>query len=247
MQVLLVDNYLDPAGGTHNFAPHLQGVSWTATRPTRVPLPSLEGVDAIVMTGSGANLADGYEGENMRPGWTQELVAWTRRAVLAGIPTLGVCFGHQVLGAAFGDGVAKASPPEVGYVQIQALAPDPLLLVLPSPFTCFVSHEDEVIGPGEHLQVIASSALCAVQALRVRGRPAWGIQFHAEMSQEEGRELLRYRAQKHPELGLNVDAELARSHRMEGVGDKVFARFLELAQEHHLAQRTNAAVDGPGL
>jgi GMP synthase (glutamine-hydrolysing) len=235
MRVLLVDCYLDPAGGTHNFAPHLAGVDWWHTRPTREPLPSLDQVDAILMTGSGANLADGYEGVDMRPGWTLELVEWIRRAVSADIPTLGVCFGHQVLGAAFGEGVGKAAPPEVGYVEIRAQAADPLLLVLPSPFTCFVSHEDEVIGPGSELQVIASSALCKVQALRVRGRPAWGIQFHAEMSQEEGIELLKYRAAKHPELGLDVDSELAKAHLMAQVGPKVFARFLELAQEHHAA------------
>ncbi len=235
MRVLLVDNYLDPAGGTHNFAPHLSGVAWRHTRPTREPLPSLDGVDAILLTGSGANLADGYEGVDMRPGWTRELVDWTRRAVLADIPTLGVCFGHQVLGAAFGEGVGKATPPEVGYVEIQTLAPDPLLLVLPSPFTCFVSHEDEVIGPGSELQVIASSTLCKVQAVRVRGRPAWGIQFHAEMSQEEGMDLLRYRAQKHPELGLNVDSERSKAHRMAGVGARLFSRFLELAEGHHAA------------
>lgn len=238
MRVLLVDCYLDPAGGTHNFAPHLSGVEWGHTRPTREPLPALDKVDAILMTGSGANLADGYEGVDMRPGWTGELVDWTRRAVLAGIPTLGVCFGHQVLGAAFGEGVAKAKPPEVGYVEIQALAPDPLLLVLPSPFTCFVSHEDEVIGPGPAIQVIASSALCKVQALRVRGQPAWGIQFHAEMSQAEGIELLKYRAEKHPELGLDVDSELAKAHLMAQVGPKIFARFLELAQEHIAAAST---------
>ncbi|MFT5583891.1 MAG: GMP synthase (glutamine-hydrolyzing) [Cognaticolwellia sp.] len=238
MRVLLVDNYLDPAGGTHNFAPHFSGVQWRHIRPTRAPLPSLDGVDAIVMTGSGANLADGYEGEGMRQGWTQELVDWTRQAVLADIPTLGVCFGHQVLGAAFGEGVGKATPPEVGYVEIQALAPDPLLLVLPSPFTCFVSHEDEVIGPGADLQVIASSALCKVQAVRVRGRPAWGIQFHAEMSQEEGMNLLKYRAEKHPELGLDIDNELAKAHLMAQVGPNIFARFLELAQEHCAAVRS---------
>ena len=235
MRVLLVDCYLDPAGGTHNFAPHLQGVDWVPTRPTRVALPSPAGFDAVILTGSGANLADGYEGVDMRPGWTQELVQWTRQAVLAGVPTLGVCFGHQILGAAFGEGVGKATPPEVGYVEIRAVAADPLLLVLPSPFTCFVSHEDEVIGPGTELQVIASSALCKVQALRVRGKPAWGIQFHAEMSEKEGTELLRYRAEKHPELGLDVDSELSKAHRMAQVGPKLFARFLALAQEHRAA------------
>lgn len=230
MRVLIVDNYLDPAGGTHNFARYLGDTPWTSTRPTREPLPEHREFDAVILTGSGANMPDGYGGEGTRDGWMDELVAWTRQVVLEGVPTLGVCFGHQVLGAAFGDGVGKAVPPEAGFLPITQTVADPLLDRLPERFVCFLSHEDQVDGPGEHLDVLATSALCETQAVRVRGHRAWGIQFHAEMSVEEARTILQFRAGKHPELGLDVEAELARSAQMAGVGEAVFGRFLELAR-----------------
>lgn len=226
--ILIVDCYLDEDGGTPNFARQMGGRPWVATRPTREDLPNLEGWSAIFITGSGACLADGYEGEGLRAGWSKDLVRWTKQAVDAGIPLFGVCFGHQVLGAAFGATVRKAPIPEVGFKDIHHQGDDPLFSGLPSPFTCFVSHEDEVVDADE-LHVLAHTQDCGVHAIRVPGRRAWGVQFHSEMLLDEARRLLAYRAEKHPQLVVDVAAEVARSHLAAELAPFLFGRFLKLA------------------
>ena len=228
--ILIVDCYLDEQGGTKNFARQLKERAWTSVRPTREKLPEIDSTwSAVFITGSGACLADGYEGEGLREGWTQELIAWCKKVVLADIPLLGVCFGHQVLGAAFGGGVRKAEIPEVGFQHIYIKTDDPLLRELQPSFVCFLSHEDEIASAGE-LEVLAHSDLCAIQAVRVPGYRAWGVQFHAEMLLPEAQDLLRYRKSKHKTIHVDIDTELEKSKTAPAIAPLLFGKFLELAE-----------------
>lgn len=226
--ILIVDCYLDEAGGTANFARQLGGREWTAVRPTREALPENDDWSAVLITGSGACLADNYEGDGLRKGWTKELIAWVKRVVENGTPILGVCFGHQILGAAFGGGVRKALVPEVGFKTISVHELDDLFVDLYPSFTCFVSHEDEVI-PGGRLHILASTPDCAVQAVRLPGHRVWGVQFHAEMLREEAKSLLIYRKKKHTMLSVNLEQELKRSEESISIASILFGRFLQLA------------------
>ena len=227
--ILIVDCYLDESGGTANFARQLGDKKWVSVRPTREALPPLGDWSSVMITGSGACLADGYEGDVPRLGWTLELIEWVKKVVEADIPLLGVCFGHQILGAAFGGGVRKSKIPEVGFKDIQVLGEDPLLDMLKPQFVCFVSHEDEISSAGS-LQVLASTEDCAIHAVRVPERRAWGVQFHTEMLLEEARGLLHYRKEKHGLHDVDIDAELEKSKQCLPLASMLFGRFLELAE-----------------
>lgn len=179
---LVLDCYVD-GGGDDNFTRHLGG-PWQVCRPPSEPLPlDPTGFRGVLVSGSAA-------GVNDRLPWAGRLVRFVRRAVDLRVPVLGVCFGHQVLAEAVaGPGAIRLSPtPEVGWFHIQQdnAAPSPILAGLPARFQTFLSHFDEV-DPAlrHHVTVQASSERCPVQALAVPGRPAWGVQFHAEMLAEE--------------------------------------------------------------
>ena len=226
--VLIVDCYLDEAGGTGNFARQLGNIPWTSVRPTREKLPDIGEWSAVMITGSAACLPDRYEGNGLREGWTIELIAWIRKVVDADIPVLGVCFGHQIIGAAFGGGVRKADVPEVGFQRIHVVGSDPLLDGLRPSFLCFVSHEDEISEAGG-LDVLAYSDACAIHAVRVPNRKVWGVQFHTEMLPEEAISVLEYRMHRHPELPIDRDAELRKREDSPSLAPILFGRFLELA------------------
>src|SRR6185295_2740183 len=65
-------------------------------------LPNPNHYAGIVITGSPSSLTDGE-----RPEWADEAGALVRKAHDAGIPTLGVCFGHQLIAWAFGARVVR--------------------------------------------------------------------------------------------------------------------------------------------
>ena len=99
------------------------------------------------------------------------------------MPYLGVCLGHQLLGAALGGRVGKAPRAEVGILDVE-LTPagrqDPLFEGIADRFKALQWHGAEVAEAPPGATVLAHSPLCAVQAMRV-GRHAYGMQYHCEI------------------------------------------------------------------
>lgn len=110
------------------------------------------------------------------------------------IPILGVCLGHQAIGAAYGGRVIRAPEPIHGklspiYHHEQGVFHD-----LPSPFEATRYHslivERETLP--ESLEITAETNDGIIMGLRHRALPVEGIQFHPESyTTEHGKQLLR--------------------------------------------------------
>ncbi len=222
--VLLIDAYLMDPGGAPFFRPLLAGAPIRTVRVLHDPIPSLDDVGAVVVTGSAASVNDDLP-------WVRSLVTTLREAVASDVPVLGVCFGHQALAAAVAGPLAvrRRAEAEVGHGTVWIDAQDPLLSALGSPIQAFLSHEDEVVWGSAGLEVLGRSALCDTQAIRVPGRRAWGVQFHLEYPLEEQARILSYRADRHPALNLRPDRLMADAPDLGPSAAALFARFLELA------------------
>jgi len=213
---LVVDSYTegDAAG---NFCPHLDGpVTVVRAASGRLPL-SPRPHRGVIVTGSAA-------GVNDRLPWVQQTVDFVRRAVAQDVPVLGVCFGHQVLAeAVIGPRAIRRSPrPEVGWFRIHVDRPSPILAGFPAHFQTFLSHFDEVRpAVAHHLDVIASSARCPIQAFQVPGRRAWGVQFHAEMGPAETRRIV------HRYVGSRVPGQPARALQRATDSRRIIAGLLD--------------------
>ena len=106
------------------------------------------------------------------------------REVIAGeVPVFGVCLGAQMLARAAGASVGPASTPEIGWLDVTLTKPgaaDPVLGVLPGRAKAFQWHHYTfALPPGA--TALAESDVC-LQAFRLGEQPAWGIQFHAEVT-----------------------------------------------------------------
>jgi GMP synthase (glutamine-hydrolysing) len=95
-------------------------------------------------------------------------------------PILGICVGEQFMALHFGGTVGPAEVPEYGTAEIEVESEGDLFAGLPKKFVAWESHNDEVkAAPG--FDVLARSKNCAVQAIRHRERPLYGVQFHPEV------------------------------------------------------------------
>jgi GMP synthase (glutamine-hydrolysing) len=105
-----------------------------------------------------------------------------RELLAEGVPLLGVCLGAQLLAAAAGGAPRRAREPEIGWIEIELTreaGSDPLLGSLPRRLEAFEWHSYEA-SPPEGAVELAHSPVC-LQAYRLDGSRAWGIQFHAEV------------------------------------------------------------------
>lgn len=104
-----------------------------------------------------------------------------RLAARQGIPTLGVCLGHQCLGSALGARVARGTPVHGKVSRIRHDGTD-LFAGLPSPLRVTRYHS-LVVDPDSLPHELVATAWTAegvLMALRHRTAPLWGVQFHPE-------------------------------------------------------------------
>ena len=113
-------------------------------------------------------------------------------------PILGVCLGHQAIGAAYGGSVVRARRLMHGKTSPVAHRGEGVFHDLPTPFTVARYHS-LVIEPSDlpdELEVMAWTDEPGfedeIQAVRHRVHPVWGVQFHPEsIASEHGHRLLR--------------------------------------------------------
>ncbi len=110
------------------------------------------------------------------------------------IPILGVCLGHQALGAAFGGRVIRAPRLMHGKTSLIYHDGKDIFQGIPSPFEATRYHslivERETLP--DCLQVSAQTAVGEIMGLRHREFAVFGVQFHPEsIMTTEGINLLR--------------------------------------------------------
>ena len=105
------------------------------------------------------------------------------RELSGAVPLLGVCLGHQCIGAAFGGRVERAARPLHGQATAIAHEGQNLFSGLPAPLTVGRYHSLIVTpqpGMADQLSVDAVSPEGEVMALSHRRHPTYGVQFHPE-------------------------------------------------------------------
>jgi GMP synthase (glutamine-hydrolysing) len=224
----------EASGPARLFVEELEGRGFEVVtidaRLDRLP-ESPDGYAAIV---SGGGTADTHQTDE-HP-WLIHEVALLRRAIEAGVPTMGLCLGAQLLTEAAGGTVYRCDPPEVGWFEVEAgpeAAADPVISALPPRFMAMQWHLYACRLPGAAVE-LARNTTC-VQALRI-GEAAWGTQFHIETT----REILVSWADMAPEelakFGYDrtrYDAELDRyGPAHEAIGRDMAGRFAEVAVGH---------------
>lgn len=135
--------------------------------------PDLDGIDGVVIGGSTAGV---YEADD-HP-WMASERAFVRRLVDEEIPTLGICFGHQIVNEALGGRVEHQGLTNE-LVEVD-LADDPLFEGVEP--TIPAVHGDLVVEAGEGMDPIASADYYESFATRHREAPVWTVQYHPEFT-----------------------------------------------------------------
>jgi GMP synthase (glutamine-hydrolysing) len=140
--------------------------------------PPLDGVDGVMVLGGGMHV----DQESAHP-WLRPEKRLIGELVDHGMPVLGVCLGAQLLAEAAGARPHRSARPEIGWHRIEVTPDgqdDPIIGPLAPAFEVFAWHSYEAPLPAGGV-ALARSPMC-LHAFRLDGRPAWGVQFHAEVT-----------------------------------------------------------------
>lgn len=108
-----------------------------------------------------------------------------------GIPTLGICYGCQLMAYTLGGTVESCEKSEYGKIEITHTEGSLLFEGIPAESTVWMSHTDFVSRLPEGFRVTATSADCHCAAFEDPARRLYAVQFHPEVTHSVfGKELL---------------------------------------------------------
>jgi GMP synthase (glutamine-hydrolysing) len=97
-----------------------------------------------------------------------------------GVPTLGICYGAQLMALELGGTVERTGVSEFGKTAL-TVEGGSLFEGLPADQVCWMSHRDTVTAPPEGARVTAGSPSTPVAAFEAPERGLYGVQFHPEV------------------------------------------------------------------
>lgn len=189
-------------------------------------LPPAAGFSGVIVTGSHEMVTD-------HTAWSERTAEWLWKAVKMEIPTLGICYGHQLLAYAFG-GKIGCNPNgwEAGTVVVTPNAfgsQDTLLGGFQGPFKAQMCHRQSVLElpKGAVPLAVTRKETCAAFSIN---QCAWGLQFHPEFDSRITKVYVLRHSDDLTEQGENVQQTLA-SCMETGCGREIFQQFLSVVAD----------------
>lgn len=137
------------------------------------PLPK-----ALIIFGSASHVT-----ENLK--WQIDLASYAKKLIEQGVPTLGICFGHQLMAQAYGgevDFVDHETKKKFSGLRKVKFENDFYRLKSGEEYSFVVSHAQEVKKIPDCFELVATSSDCRFDAIRHKTLPYIGTQFHPEAS-----------------------------------------------------------------
>ena len=109
-----------------------------------------------------------------------------------GVPTLGICYGMQLMAQELGGSVERTGVSEFGKTDVRVDGESVLFTGLPEEQTGWMSHRDSVAAPPAGARVTAGSPAAPIAAFEDTERRLYGVQFHPEVVHTpHGQEVLK--------------------------------------------------------
>jgi GMP synthase-like glutamine amidotransferase len=230
VRVLSIVIHDNARAGVFGEVPGVEYLEWMP--PEDGTAPELDPFDAVMAFGGSMHV----DQEDKHP-WLRAEKALLREALDRGTPVLGVCLGAQLVAEVAGVRPHRAAEPEIGWYQVDVTdegSDDPLIGPLAPEFVVMQWHAYESPLPAGATALARNSA--CLQAFRMDRRPAWGVQFHAEVTAADADAWLDEFYDDYDAVASGLDPDAIRAETAERIGAQnelgrgLAARFVEEAR-----------------
>jgi GMP synthase (glutamine-hydrolysing) len=184
-------------------------------------IPDTAGFTHVMHTGSSLSICGDAP-------FMEKAVEVINRLAGAGIPQLGICYGHQLLCRALvGEHAVRKAPGglEMGWCAVTQPGDPVEVSEAGKSFTVLQSHFDEVVEMPPGSEVVMTGGASRVQGFVNCGLKLFGMQFHPEFDREDGNRLFRKERALAERNGLDPEAMVAGGPSIE-TGRIFFGHFL---------------------
>lgn len=145
------------------------------------------------------------------------------------LPTLGICYGMQIIGQYFGGVVERGVSGEYGHATISKLDKS-FLSAIPEKFNVWMSHFDHLAKAPTGFEVFLESSNKMISGIESKEKQVMGLQFHPEVNHSEyGSEILEHFFKDIAKVEQNWDESVMLDNCMKEVrevkGSKVLCAF----------------------
>lgn len=133
--------------------------------------------DALIIFGSSASVHDNLP-------WQAELHPWIKNEIENKTPTLGICYGHQLLAHLYGGTIDFAVPSQEKYKGLRRIEFSKAGFWTAKSGRYIVSHRELITKLPSMFVGCAESPECAYEVIAHKHLPVWGIQSHPEAGPE---------------------------------------------------------------
>jgi len=200
----------------------LEIINWPIIDNNLLPPKKPSNYQGIIITGSASML------EEQAP-WMLKSLDYVKSCLDTQTPLLGVCFGHQLLGAACDANIGPNPNGRAnGTVKIKLKNN---FFNLPEEFWAQVSHRDVILNKSKYFDIIATANHDPHHAI-FAGEFAWSVQFHPEWDSKVSGMYIDLREDiLKDELGLEAFEKMRQSVKPTPEASKLLENFSTFCME----------------
>lgn len=140
-------------------------------------LESLKHADAYVILGSVTHVSENQD-------WQKKLIEFIIPKIESNIPTLGICYGHQLIAQHYGCEVGYIQNDQRCYSEVREVKfiKNSLGQISGNSLSLAYEHAQMVLSISDKFEHFASSSRSKFDGLKLIDKPYWGVQAHPEAS-----------------------------------------------------------------